>query len=134
MGKVKHFVPIMITLCVVFLFYIKRFVFLKFYPPICNLTIFIIFFSSLFAKETIIQKFAKICGDKLEKPAWRYTRNLTYIWCIFLLLNFIISVWTIFLSDNIWLLYNGCFSYIFVGLIFAIEYIIRKILQRRKLI
>ena len=133
MGKIKHFVPI-IAVFVVFLFYIKRFVFLKFYPPLCNFIIFLVFFISLFAKETIIQKFAKKCGDKLEQPAFIYTRNLTYIWCIFLFINFLISVWTIFLPDNIWIIYNGCLSYIFVGLLFGIEYIVRTVLRKRKLI
>ena len=134
MGKIKHFTPIFITLCVVFLFYVKRIVVLKFYPPICNFTIFIIFFSSLFTKETIIQKFARMCGDKLEKPTRDYTRNITYVWCVFLFLNFLVSVWTMFLSDNVWMIYNGCISYILVGLVFGIEYTVRIYLRKRNLI
>lgn len=134
MGKLKPFTPILFTLCVVFLFYIKRFVFLKFYPPICNLTLFLVFFCSLFTKETIVQKFARMCGDKLEKPAWAYTRNITYIWCAFMFINLLISIWTIFLSDNIWMIYNGCISYLLVGLLFGIEYTVRVILRKRKLI
>lgn len=134
MKNIKHFIPILITLCVILLFCVKRFVFLKFYPPVCNFTVFMIFFSSLFAKETIIQKFAKACGDKLERPAWIYTRNVTYIWCIFTFVNFLISVWTIFLSDKIWILYNGFISYILIGTLFAAEYIVRIILRKRKCI
>ena len=134
MGKIKNFTPILITLCVVFLFHLKRIVFLKFYPPICNFFIFIVFFSSLFSKETIIQKFARAFGDKLEKSAWIYTRNLTYVWCIFLFFNFLISLWTIFLSDNIWIIYNGFVSYILIALLFGVEYIIRIILRKRKIL
>lgn len=134
MGKIKHITPIILTLCIIILFYFKRFVFLKLYPPICNFTVFMVFFLSLFAKETVIQKFARACGDKLEKPAWNYTRNLTYFWCIFMFLNFALSVYTIFLSDNIWILYNGFISYILVGLMFAIEYVVRIILRKRNMI
>ena len=134
MGKIKHFLPIIFTLCIVFLFYIKRFLLLKFYPPICNLVIFIAFFSSLFRKETIIQKFARMCGDKLERPAWIYTRNITYVWCLFMFLNLLISIYTIFLDDNIWIIYNGCISYILVGILFFTEYIVRIVLRKRKLI
>ncbi len=134
MGKIKHFTPVLISLCIIFLFYVKRIVFLKFYPPICNSIIFIVFFSSLFTKETVIQKIARMCKDKLEKPALIYTRNLTYVWCVFTFVNLLISIWTIFLPDKIWLLYNGCISYILVGLLFGIEYIVRIILRRRKLI
>lgn len=134
MGKIKQFIPVFTTLCIVFLFYIKRFVFLKFYPPICNLVIFLVFFSSLFTKETVIQKFARMFGDKLEKPALIYTRNLTYIWCVFTFLNFIVSIWTIFQSDNIWILYNGLISYILIGFLFVIEYVVRIIFRKRNLI
>ncbi len=134
MTKTKPLIFFIITLCVVFLFYVKRFVLLKFYPPICNFTAFMIFFTSLFAKETIIQKFARACGDKLEKPAWNYTKNVTYIWCIFTFANFLISVWTIFLSDKIWILYNGFISYFLVGTLFGAEYIVRTILRKRNLI
>lgn len=134
MGKVKHVIPILVTLFIVFIFYFKRFVFLKFYPPLCNFTVFMVFFCSLFAKETVIQKFARACGDKLDKPAWTYTRNLTYVWCVFMLINLLISIYTIFLSDAIWMLYNGCISYILVGSLFAIEYLVRIILRKRNLI
>ena len=134
MGKIKHITPILITLCVVFLFYVKRFVFLKFYPPVCNCFLFLVFFVSLFTKETVIQKFARMCGDKLEKPAWDYTRKVTYVWSAFTFINLLISIWTIFLPDKIWILYNGCISYILVGLLFGIEYLVRINLRKRKLI
>lgn len=134
MGKIKPFVPVFISLCIVFLFWIKRIVVLKFYPPICNSCIFILFFSSLFWKETIIQKFARAYGDKLERPAFIYTRIITYVWCVFLLINLLISIWTIFLPDRIWIIYNSCISYLLIGLLFGIEYTVRIILRKRKII
>ena len=134
MGKLKPLIPVFVTLLVVFTFYIKRFVVLKYYPPICNFTLFMVFFSSLFTKETVIQKFARMCGDKLEKPAWNYTRNITYVWCVFMFLNLVISIWTIFLSDNVWMIYNGCISYLLVGLLFGIEYLVRIILRKSNLL
>lgn len=134
MNKIKLFPPFIITLCVIVIFCIKRFVFLKFYPPVCNLFVFLVFFTSLFAKETIIQRFARMFGDKLEEPARIYTRNLTYVWCVFLFFNLIVSIWTIFMSDKIWILYNGCISYILIALLFAIEYALRTVLRKRKLI
>lgn len=134
MNKLKPFLSILITLCVVLVFYIKRFIFLKFYPPLCNGFVFIVFFISLFTKETVIQKIAKACGDRLDKPAWIYTRNLTYIWCFFMFINFLISIWTIFQSDKIWILYNGCISYILIGALLGGEYVIRTIFRKRNLI
>lgn len=130
----KKITPILITLCVIFIFYIKRFIVLKFYPPICNLFIFSIFFFSLFAKETVVQKIAKIQEGVLSESALIYTRRVTYVWAIFTFLNFLISIWTIFQTDKIWMLYNGLVSYLLVGIVFGIEYLIRIRLKRRNLI
>lgn len=132
--KKISFLPILITFCVIFLFYIKRFVILKLYPPICNLFLFLLFFLSLFRKETVIQKFARMCGDPLEKPAFEYTRKVTYVWTIFTFINFLISVWTIFQTDKIWILYNGFISYLLIGLLFGVEYTVRVFLRKRKFI
>jgi len=133
MGKIKRIIPIFITVSVFVLFYIKRFIFLKFYPPVCNLFVFLIFFISLFKKETIIQKIAKTLDGELSKKQIIYTRYVTYVWCILTFFNFVVSIWTIFLSDKIWLLFNGCISYILIGLLFIIEYMIRIILRKKGL-
>lgn len=134
MGKIKRTIPVFITVSVFVLFYIKRFIFLKFYPPVCNLFVFLVFFISLFKKETIIQKIAKALDGELSKNQITYTRYVTYAWCILTFFNFVISIWTIFLSDKIWLLFNCCISYILIGLLFIIEYLIRIILRKKGLI
>lgn len=131
--KLKLLFPLVITFSVIFLFYLKRFILLKFYPPVCNLFIFMVFFTSLFGKETVIQKIAKTFSPLNDKEII-YTRNLTYVWCVLLFLNFIMSSFTIFLPDKIWLVYNGCISYILIGLLFGIEYIVRIICRKRNLI
>ena len=115
------------TFFVIALFYFTGLRELKLYPVIMNFCIFLIFFSSLFDKETVIQKFARISegGGELHQKTKAYTKNLTYIWCIYLLIQFFASVATLFLSDKIWMIFNGCVSYILLGLFFAIEYIVR---------
>ena len=124
--------PIIFTFVIIGAFHFTHFIALKFYPAMVNLLIFFIFFSSLFANETIIQKFAKIMeGKELSDIVKKYTRNLTYIWCIFLMFNFLISFATIFMSSKIWTLYNGCISYLLTGTIFAVECIIRIIFKRK---
>ena len=115
------------TFFVIALFYFTGLRELKLYPVIMNFCICLIFFSSLFDKETVIQKFARISegGGELHPKTKDYTKNLTYIWCIYLLIQFFASVATLFLSDKIWMIFNGCVSYILLGLFFAIEYIVR---------
>ena len=123
--------PFIFTIFLFVLFYFKRFFVIKFYPPVMNFVILMIFFLSLFGKETIIQKFAKIGREALHPLEITYTRNLTYIWCVFLFLNFVVSVITIFLSDKIWMFYNCFLSYFLVGTLFIIEYIVRIVYRKR---
>lgn len=134
MGKIKACTPFFATLCVILLFYFKRVAFLKFYPPLCNFVFFMIFFVSIFTKEPLILRFAKMYGDNPKGAALNYIRNLTYVWTVFLFINFVISIWTIYLSDKIWMFYNGFISYFLIGTLFILEYILRKILQSRKII
>ncbi len=129
--KLVSFLPFVFTVFLLVLFYFKRFVVIKFYPPIMNFVFFMVFFSSLFMKETVIQKIARTMKPDLEQIELDYTRNVTYVWCVFLFLNFVLSVVTIFLSDKIWLLYNGFISYFFLGTMFIVEYIVRIIFRKR---
>ena len=119
------------TICVILFFHYTRFGGLKLYPVVVNFAIFWLFFSSLFQNETVIQKFARLSEGELTKPVKIYTRNLTYVWCVYLFVQFLISVATCFMSDRIWMIYNGFLSYFFLGCFFAIEYLIRIIFKKR---
>lgn len=129
--KIKSIIPFFITICVVLLFHFSKIYVLKFYPVFVNFFIFCIFFSSIFCKETIIQKIAKKMDGKLTDFSRNYTRKLTYVWCIFLFINLSISIATIFMTEKIWELYNACISYIALGVMFGVEYIIRIILRKK---
>lgn len=115
------------TFFIIAIFYFTGLRGLKLYPVVVNFCFFLVFFSSLFDKETIIQKFARISegGAELHPKIKVYTQNLTYIWCIYLLLQFFASLATLFMSDKVWMLFNGCISYVLLGIFFAIEYIFR---------
>ncbi|MBR6163182.1 hypothetical protein IKQ26_04770 [bacterium] len=90
-----------------------------------------VFFISLFTEKTVIQKIALAMNPSLSPLELDYTKKLTYIWCVFLFLNFLVSVLTIFMSDKIWLVYNGFLSYFLVGTIFIVEYIVRLMFRKR---
>ena len=70
-------------------------------------------------------------GGVLDDFTRNYTRNLTYVWCIFLFINLSISIATVFMPAKIWALYNACISYIALGVMFGVEYIVRIILRAR---
>ncbi len=129
--KIKFLFPMMITLMVIACVHFTKIGALKIYPSFVNFMCFMLFFTSLFAKETIIQKFARMADGELSEPVLKYTRNLTYIWVVFIFCNFWISVVTIFLPEKIWMVYNGCVSYTLMGIFFAIEYPIRIMFKRK---
>ena len=129
--NIKVFLPIIFTILIITLFHFTHWIVVKYYPAVMNFCIFMMFFVSSFQKETIIQRFARMMEPEIKPKALEYTRNLTYIWAVFTFLNFLVSVWTIFLPEKIWALYNGCVSYVLIGLFFAIEYVVRINFKRK---
>ena len=129
--KLKAIIPVLGTVCVVLLFHFSKIYALKFYPVIVKSFIFCVFFSSVFCEETIIQKIAKKMDGELTDFSRNYTRKLTYVWCIFLFVNLSISFATVFMSPKVWELYNACISYIALGVMFGVEYIVRIILRAK---
>lgn len=128
---IKAVAPFIGMFVIIGIFHFTNFVLLKFYPPVMNFCLFFIFFSSLFQERTVIQKIALASDPNSNENVMKYTRNLTYIWAVFTFLNFLVSVSTVFMSERIWALYNGLISYILVGLIFIIEYIVRINFMRK---
>lgn len=119
------------TIAIILIFHFTGFHALKLYPVIVNFIIFMLFFTSLFQEETIIQKFARMAEGELKEPVKIYTKKLTYIWCVFLLLQLLCSIITCFMSDKIWIIYNGCISYVLLSCFFAIEYLFRTVFKKR---
>ena len=101
-------------------------IFLKLYPVLMNSCVCAIFALSL-KKTPLITKFAqKIRKEPLDTKTLNYTRNATKAWAIFMLVNTFISLITVFLSNEIWTIYNGFISYMLIGMMMLSEYIVRK--------
>ena len=125
MRRFKFAIPIFIMLLVILIFHYTNWIVAKYYPVIVNFVLFCIFFGSTFSEETVIQKMAKLMEPNIKPKALEYTRRLTYIWSIFMLANFFISLATVFMSEKVWAIYNGFLSYMLVGGFFIIEYMVR---------
>jgi len=110
---------------------------LKFYPVVMNGLFLITFGLTLFLPPTMIFRFAtlmdkSIKGSLAEKRIAAYCRKVTVMWCIFFIFNGSIAVLTIFSgSDVFWSVYNGVIAYILMGILFAVEYIVRIITQKK---
>lgn len=129
--KLKFFLPFLFTITVILIFHFTQFFAVKLYPVAANFTVFMIFFLSLFSDETVIQKIARKIEGGLDEFAKIYTRRLTYVWCVFMFANLVISIATLFMAEKWWAIYNGCISYIAIGTMFAVEYLVRLILRNK---
>jgi uncharacterized membrane protein len=107
----------------------------KAYPVFMSLSFAVLFTYSLIYPPTFVEKIARLKDPNLDEQGIRYTRKVTVTWVVFFLLNASISAWTaINGSLEIWTIYNGFISYVLIGSIFVVEYIIRRFVKRRKVV
>ncbi len=110
----------------------SRLTLFKLYPVAINFAAAAYALHTWFYPPSAIARLATRFGARIEGPAVPYTRNLTLIWTLFFFSNGIIAAYTALLgTTRTWALYNGFISYVLIGLIFAIEYPIRRVYQRR---
>ena len=124
-NKNKYFFIIGLTLSL-FVIFFNQDVFLKLYPVLMNSAICAIFALSLRKTPLVTQIAQKTQKKPLTKEILKYTRNVTCAWAIFMFINAILSLITVFMSNEIWALYNGFVSYVLIGMMMLVEYIIRK--------
>jgi len=104
----------------------------QFYPVLMSLIAFIIFAYSLFNPPTIIELFARIQQPDLPESGIQYTRKVTIAWCLFFIINGSIATYTALSGDlALWTLYNGLISYLLMGLLFGIEFLIRIYVKKQ---
>ncbi|MDR2758572.1 MAG: AMP-binding protein [Spirochaetaceae bacterium] len=73
-----------------------------------------------------------IRGSLAEKRVEAYCRKVTLVWCLFFIINGGIAAATVFFaSDALWSLYNGGISYIFIGILFGGELMVRKRVDKK---
>ena len=102
-----------------------------YYPVIVNLLMLVLFAQSLLQKESMVERFARLQTPDLPDYAIVYTRNVTKVWCAFFIVNGLIAFYTTTMSLHAWTLYNGLFSYLFAGTLFAIEFVVRLLVKRK---
>jgi uncharacterized membrane protein len=74
-----------------------------------------------------VERLARLQDPVLPPQGILYTRKVTAVWCGFFLVNGLVSMGTIYYGDRwIWSLYNGCISYVLMGVLMAVEMMVRK--------
>ncbi|MBR3671907.1 MAG: AMP-binding protein [Spirochaetia bacterium] len=109
---------------------------LTFYPALVNLFFLVLFGHTLFKGPSMVYRFATLKDKSIAISPYRkkiaaYCRNVTLVWCCFFIVNGSIALMSVS-GDSYWFwaLYNGCIAYILMGLLFAGEYIVRKVVQK----
>ncbi len=97
-------------------------------PVLVNVALLASFGFSLFRGPSMIERFARLQVDELAPAGVRYCRKVTIIWCVFFVLNGTLALWTVlYASLEVWTLYNGLLSYVFIGILFGLEWLYRKL-------
>ena len=132
--------PILLLTAGLLCFLTNKIFFLKLYSVFLSSIFLGLFGSTLFFEPTMIFRFAtladkSIIGSTCENDVRKYCRVVTIIWCLFFIMNGTISTLTAFSqdifhiteeqADKVWTIYNGCLSYVLMGLLFAGEYLVR---------
>ena len=86
-----------------------------YYPVIVNVLMLVLFGSSLWQRQTMIERFARLKEPDLPERGVKYTRTVTGVWCAFFMINGSIAFITCFSSLEAWTLYNGLISYLLMG-------------------
>lgn len=132
--------PILLLTAGLLCFLTNKIFFLKLYSVFLSAIFLGLFGSTLFFEPTMIFRFAtladkSIIGSTCENQVRKYCKIVTIIWCLFFIMNGTISTLTAFSqdifhiteeqADKVWTIYNGCLSYVLMGLLFAGEYLVR---------
>jgi len=111
--------------------------FLRLYPLAVCATFLFVFGTSLLSPPNIVFRFAtlqdkSILGSPFRGRVEAYCKKVTLVWCAFFILNGAAAAWTVFCADErVWAFYNGGVSYIIMGIIFGIEFIIRSFVNKK---
>ena len=104
----------------------------KLYPLAINFAMLMVFAYSYFRPPTVIETFARMSEKDMSPEAIKYTEKVTLIWCLFFICNGLASLYTaLFTSLDIWMIYNGFVSYILMGTLMLIEYIVRLKVKKK---
>ena len=96
-------------------------------PVGINLIFLTAFGGSLRKDTSMVEHFARLTEDDLSPEKCAYCRRVTLAWSVFFVANASICAW-LALSGPLdwWAIYTGSIAYGLMGLMFTVEYIIRK--------
>lgn len=104
---------------------------LKLYPVLVNAAMLAAFAYSLMAPPSMVERLARMREPDLPAVAVEYTRRVTQVWCGFFVVNGALAFGTaVWASEAVWSLYTGVISYLLMGALFGIEFLVRLRFKR----
>lgn len=105
---------------------------LKLHPVVVSLTLLAVFAASLRRGPTAIERLARLREPQLPPHAVAYTRRVTQAWCVFFAANAAIAAGLALWADSAaWALWNGLLSYVAMGLLMLVEWLVRRRVRAR---
>lgn len=129
----KRYFALLMSALLIFISFTRSLEMMYWYPVLINLVMLIAFGSSLWAKQSLVERLARLQTADLPPQAIGYTRKVTQLWCLVFILNLIVCI-TLILIENYhyWALYTGIISYLIIGLVMAGEYCVRRQVMKKQ--
>lgn len=103
-----------------------------YYPVLVNAGLLALFALSVVRPPTVIERIARLREGALSAAAVAYARRVTLAWIVFFAFNgavaFVTARWT---SIETWTFYNGAVSYVLIGVMLGVEWLVRRHVRRR---
>lgn len=101
-------------------------------PSLIGLGLLGLFSHSLLHPPTFIEKFARRENPNLPPAAIVYCRIVTYVWCLFFIINASIAAYLAYREHiSLWTKYTGFYSYLLIAALFAVEFAVRMLIKPR---
>lgn len=103
------------------------------FPVLVNLLLLLGFGATLRSDQvSAVERFARMEEEELPEGGVAYCRRVTMVWCVFFALNGAaaggLALWA---PLSWWAVYTGAVAYVLMGLVFGVEYVVRKARFRR---
>ena len=96
-------------------------------PVLISAALLVTFSVSLVRGMPMIERFARMQNPDLPPDHAVHCRQVTWVWCGFFVINGAIAAFLAVRGPlELWTLYSGLIAYVLMGVLFAIEYIVRR--------
>ncbi|MDG2961310.1 hypothetical protein P7L91_10735 [Bisgaard Taxon 10/6] len=97
------------------------------YPVLMNGLMLSLFAGSLFSRQSLIERLARLRTPDLPTHAISYTKRVTQVWCVVFIFNIILaSAFILTRQYTYWAIFSAGVSYVIIVLVMSVEWLIRQ--------